>query len=78
MPLTDVMEEADAELIQRVLEASPEEGKAIFDVAFYLHMDQLFKRLAAGMMAGLNRDNTKKMVEESRKSALLDEAEVSG
>ena len=54
--LHTVMEPADAELIQRIFQGNSEEGKAIIDAAFFLRMDDLFKRLSAGLMSVLNRE----------------------
>lgn len=49
------MEEADAELIQRIYTAPPKFIKAVVDAAFYLHVDELLKRLAVGMISTLNK-----------------------
>ncbi len=48
------MEEVDAELVSRIFENSAEKVKAVVDAAFFLHMDELLKRLAAGMISHLD------------------------
>jgi hypothetical protein len=53
--LPTIMEEADAELIQRIFSNPPEQVKLVIDAAFLLHIDHLLKRLAAGMIAGLQK-----------------------
>lgn len=53
--LATIMEEADAELIQRIYTAPPKFIKAVVDAAFYLHVDELLKRLAVGMISTLNK-----------------------
>lgn len=54
--LRAVMEEADAELIERIFANPPYKAKAVIDSAFFLHMNHLLKRLTAGIMAGLSRE----------------------
>ena len=71
------MEEQDAELIYRIFTNKPEDVKAVIDTAFYLHIDQLLRRLAAGMIATLDKQETAKLVGESKKSNLINETEVS-
>lgn len=75
--LTAVMEEADAELVGRIFAGPPEEVKAVVDAAFLLHVDELLKRLTAGLMGSLKREETKQLVEASKKSKLINEQEVS-
>ena len=60
--LKTVMEEADAELVYRIFENPAEKVKAVVDAAFFLHMDALLKRLAAGMIAHLDKGETKRLV----------------
>jgi hypothetical protein len=43
----------------------------VIDAAFYLHMDELLRRLAAGMISQLNKEETNSLIKESRKSNLL-------
>ena len=52
--LKNIMEEVDAELVSRIFENSAEKVKAVVDAAFFLHMDELLKRLAAGMISHLD------------------------
>lgn len=66
--LKAVMQEADAELLYRIFENPPEKVKAVVDAAFFLHMDDLLRRLAAGMIAHLDKGQTKRLVQESKKS----------
>lgn len=68
-----VMEEADAELMERIFSHSPHKVKLIIDAAFFLHMDDLLRRLTAGIMAGLDKDETKHLVSQSKKSKKLNE-----
>ena len=53
--LSSIMEEQDAELIFRIFANKPEDVKAVIDTAFYLHIDEFLKRLAAGMIATLDK-----------------------
>jgi hypothetical protein len=71
------MEEADAELIQRVFSHPPGRVKKVIDAAFFLHMDDLLKRLTAGIMASLAKEETTKLVAESKVSNKVDSIEVS-
>jgi hypothetical protein len=50
------MEEQDAELVSRIFSDSPENVKAVIDAAFYLHVDELLRRLAAGMISSLDKN----------------------
>ena len=75
--LKTVMEEVDAELVSRIFENPPEKVKAVVDAAFFLHMDDLLKRLAAGMISHLDKGQTKRLVNESRKSEKVSETQVS-
>lgn len=56
--LTNVMEEQDAELISRIFSDKPEQVKAVIDAAFYLHVNDLLRRLAAGMISSLDKQET--------------------
>lgn len=40
-------------------------------------MEDLLKRLSVGILANLNKEETKILVDESRKSKLINEAEIS-
>lgn len=75
--LTSIMEEQDAELISRIFSEKPEQVKAVIDAAFYLHVNDLLKRLAAGMISSLDKQETAELVQESKKSKLIKEEEVS-
>ena len=75
--LTSVMEDQDAELISRIFSEQPEQVKAVIDAAFFLHVNDLLKRLAAGMISSLEKQETAELVKESKKSKLLREEEVS-
>lgn len=54
--LRTVMEEADAELVERIFSNASYKAKSVIDAAFFLHMNHLLRRLTAGIMAGLSRE----------------------
>ena len=71
------MEEADAELVERIFSNPPGRAKKVIDAAFFLQMDDLLRRLTAGIMSSLNKEETKNMVADSKKSSKVDPVEVS-
>jgi hypothetical protein len=77
VPLTSVMEEADAELISRIFSNPPGRVKKVIDAAFFLHMDDLLRRLTAGIISSLSKEETSRMVADSRNSNKIDPIEVS-
>lgn len=70
--LNQVMEDADAELIERIFGFPPGRVKKVIDAAFFLQMDDLLKRLTAGIASSLKKKETMKIVAESKKSNKLD------
>ena len=52
------MEEADAELIERIFSNPPGRAKKVIDAAFFLHMDELLRRLTAGIMSTMKKEET--------------------
>ena len=50
------MEEADAELIERIFANPPGRVKKVIDAAFFLNMDDLLRRLTAGIISTLDKD----------------------
>ena len=71
------MEEADAELVERIFSNPPGRAKKVIDAAFFLQMDDLLRRLTAGIMSSLKKEETKNMVADSKKSSKVDPVEVS-
>jgi len=64
-------------LIGRIFSHPPGRVKKVIDAAFFLHMDDLLRRLTAGIISSLSKEETVQMVADSKNSNKIDPIEVS-